>query len=47
MSTRANPVVKKLIKERYGDKFDPSEQVVSPNALYKSRLLKEVRYSEL
>ncbi len=33
--------------ERYGNKFDPSEQLVSPNALYKSKLLKEVRYSEL
>ena len=43
----SNPVVKKLIKERYGDKFDPSEQIVSPHALFKSRLLKEVRYSEL
>ena len=43
----SNPIVKKLIKERYGDKFDPSEQLVSPNALYKSKLLKEVRYSEL
>ena len=40
------PRVKKLIKERYGDKFDPSEQIVSPQALYKSKLLKEVRYSE-
>ena len=39
------PVVKKLIKERYGDKFDPTEQIVSPRALYKSKLLKEVRYS--
>ena len=39
------PAVKKLIKERYGDKFNPSEQIVSPHALYKSRLLKEVRYS--
>ena len=43
----SNPIVKKLIKERYGNKFDPSEQLVSPNALYKSKLLKEVRYSEL
>ena len=43
----SNPTVKKLIKERYGDKFDPSEQIVSPHALFKSRLLKEVRYSEL
>ncbi len=43
----SNPTVKKLIKERYGNKFDPSEQLVSPNALYKSKLLKEVRYSEL
>ena len=39
------PPVKKLIKERYGDSFDPSEQVVSPQALYKSNLLKEVHYS--
>ena len=39
------PAVKKLIKERYGDKFNPSEQIVSPHALYKSRLLKEDRYS--
>jgi uncharacterized protein YycO len=38
------PAVKKLIRERYGDKFDPSEQIVSPDALYRSRLLKEVRY---
>ena len=43
----SNPMVKKLIKERYGNKFDPSEQLVSPNALYKSKLLKEVHYSEL
>lgn len=43
----SNPIVKKLIKERYGDKFDPSEQLVSPKALYESSLLKEVRYSEL
>lgn len=43
----SNPIVKKLIKERYGNKFDPSEQLVSPDALYKSKLLKEVRYSEL
>jgi len=43
----SNPIVKKLIKERYGNKFDPSEQLVSPHALYKSKLLKEVRYSEL
>lgn len=40
------PRVKKLIKERYGDKFDPSEQIVSPQALFKSKLLKKVRYSE-
>lgn len=43
----SNPKVKKLIRERYGKKFDPSEKIVSPHALYKSRLLKEVRYSEL
>ena len=43
----SNPRVKELIKKRYGDKFDPSEQIVSPHALFKSRLLKEVRYSEL
>ncbi len=42
----SNPIVKKLIQERYGDKFDPSEQLVSPKALYKSSLLKEVRYSD-
>ena len=40
------PRVKKLIKERYGDKFDPSEQIVSPQALFKSKLLKRVHYSE-
>ena len=40
------PRVKKLIKERYGDKFDPSEQIVSPQAIFKSKLLKEVHYSE-
>ena len=40
------PRVKKLIKERYGDKFDPSEQIVSPQAFFKSKLLKEVHYSE-
>ena len=40
------PRVKKLIKERYGEKFDPSEQIVSPQALFKSKLLKEVHYSE-
>lgn len=43
----SNPEVKELIKKRYGDKFDPSEQLVSPHALFKSRLLKEVHYSEL
>ena len=41
------PAVKKLIKERYGNKFDPTEQIVSPGALYKSKLLKEVRYFKL
>ena len=41
------PPVKKLIKQRYGDRFDPAEQIVSPRAIHKSRLLKEVRYSEL
>ena len=40
------PRVKKLIKERYGDKFDPSEQIVSPQALFKSKLLKKVHYSQ-
>ena len=40
------PRVKKLIKERYGDKYDPSEQIVSPQALFKSKLLKKVHYSE-
>ena len=40
------PRVKKLIKERYGDQFDPSEQIVSPQSLFKSTLLKEVRYAE-
>ena len=40
------PRVKKLIKEQYGDKFDPSEQIVSPQALFKSKLLKKVHYSE-
>lgn len=39
------PLVKKLIKERYGDTFDPTEKIVSPSALYNSKLLKEVRYS--
>jgi uncharacterized protein YycO len=43
----SNPLVKKLIKERYGDTFDPKGQVVSPYAIYKSKLLKEVRYSGL
>ena len=38
------PGVNKLIKERYGDSFDPTEQIVSPHALHQSRLLKEVRY---
>ena len=42
-----NPFVKKLIKERYGNKFDPTEQIVSPAALYKSKLLETVRYSNL
>lgn len=42
----SHPRVKKLIKERYGDKFDPSEQIVSPQAIFKSKLLKEVHYSE-
>lgn len=41
------PGVKKLIKERYGDSFDASERIVSPQALYKSELLKEVRYPGL
>lgn len=41
------PPVKKLIKERYGDILNPAEQIVSPSAIHKSRLLKEVRYSEL
>ena len=36
----------KTLKERYGDKFDPSEQIVSPQALFKSKLLKKVHYSE-
>ena len=40
------PRVKKLIKERYGDKFDLSEQIVSPQAIFKSKLLKKVHYSE-
>ena len=43
----SNPLVKNLINKRYGDKFDPSEQLVSPKALFKSKLLKEVRYPEL
>lgn len=41
------PAVKRLIKERYGNSFDPSEPIVSPSALFKSRLLEGVRYSEL
>lgn len=39
------PAVKKLIKERYGNSFDPSEEIVSPSALFKSKLLKEVHYT--
>lgn len=38
------PAVNKLIKERYGNSFNPAEPVVSPLALYKSNLLKEVHY---
>lgn len=41
------PAVKKLIKERYGKAFNPDEEIVSPQALFRSRLLKEVRYSDL
>ena len=41
------PAVKKLIKERYGNAFNPDEEIVSPQALYRSRILEEVRYSEL
>ena len=39
-----NPIVKKLIKERYGNKLDSAEQIVSPKALYKSKLLEDVHY---
>ena len=41
------PAVRKLIKERYGNAFDPTEPIVSPSALFKSDLLKEVHYGEL
>lgn len=41
------PAVKKLIKERYGNSFDPDEEIVSPQALFGSRLLKEVHYTDL
>ena len=41
------PSVKKPIKERYGNNFDPSEEIVSPSALYKSKLLEEVHYTDL
>jgi hypothetical protein len=40
----STPAVKKLIKERYGNKFDPTELIVSPAALYNSKLLEEVHY---
>ena len=40
------PSVKKLIKERYGSSFNPDEPIVSPYALFKSKLLEEIRYSE-
>lgn len=38
------PRVRKLIMERYGDSFDPSEQIVSPQDLFKSKLLTEIHY---
>ena len=41
------PAVKKLIKERYGKSFNPDESIVSPYALFKSKLLKEVYYGDL
>ena len=41
------PAVKKLIKERYGKSFNPDENIVSPYALFKSNLLKEVYYVDL
>lgn len=39
-----HPAVNKFIKERYGKSFNPDECIVSPFALYKSNLLKEVYY---
>ena len=41
------PAVKKLIKERYGNSFNPDEEIVSPQALFRSRLLKDVHYADL
>ena len=41
------PAVKKLIKERYGKSFNPDESIVSPYALFKSNLLREVYYVDL
>ena len=41
------PAVKKLIKQRYGKSFNPDESIVSPYALFKSNLLKEVTYVDL
>ena len=41
------PAVKKLFKERYGNNFNPDEKIVSPSALYRSSLLKEVHYIDL
>ena len=38
------PPVKKLIKTRYGKSFNPVESIVSPYALFKSNMLKEVTY---
>ena len=41
------PAVKKLIKERYGNSFNPDEKIISPQALFRSRLLKDVHYADL
>ena len=44
-----NPKIKKVIEKRYskaGKSFNPSEPIVSPYLLYKSKFFQEVRYAE-
>jgi hypothetical protein len=37
-----NPKVKKIMKERYGNKIPMNEKVISPDAIFKSELLETV-----